>query len=146
MGMDQNSAAIYGGVFESLEAAQEYMKLIDGKPKSFMDDMYLQGDFHGRIEIHYFDKKSNKAEDLYKDFPYSDRIVSFLQEAFLTKLKRTVNTAIVIYDFYLGAEHMTGHTYKQMSEKKTDSYYIFHVANLFPYDRERYERDNTTDI
>ena len=136
MSMDKNSAAVYGGIFDSLEAAQEYMQLVDGVPKRFMDDMYLRGEFSGRIEIRYFGKKSNKAEELYKDFPYSDRIVGFLQEAFLNKLKRAANTAIIIYDFYLGVEHMTGHRYKQMSEKKTDDYHIFHVANVFPYDRE----------
>ncbi|MBE6902237.1 MAG: hypothetical protein E7478_07160 [Ruminococcaceae bacterium] len=143
--MDKNSAAVYGGTFDSIEAAQDYMKLVDGKPKRFMDEMYLKGDFSGRIEIRFFDKKTNKAEVLLNELPYSDRLISFLQEAFMNKLKRTVNTVIVIYDFYLGAEHMTGHTYKQMSEKKTDDHYIFHVANIFPYDMEEYKRSEAAD-
>lgn len=138
MGMDENSLAVYGGNFMSRQAAEDYLQIINGKPKKFMDDLYLTGDFNGRIEILFFDKKTNDAEELYKTLPYGKNIVGMLKAMFKDKLKRKVNTAIVIYDFYLGAEHFTGHNIKQMSEKKTDEYHIFHVANIYNYKAPQY--------
>lgn len=138
MGMDKDSAAVYAGVFRSKEEAEKYMELVDGKPQKFMDDMYLTGEFNGHIEIIYLDKKTNNAEALYKAMPYGDNIVGMLKAMFSAKLKRQVNTAIVIYDFYLGAEHFTGHTAKQMSEKKTEDHHIFHVGNIVQYKNPQY--------
>ena len=133
MGMDINSLAVYGGIFESKQAAEEYIQLIDGKPQRLMDDMYLTGDFNGHIEIYFSDKSTNRAEELFCSLPYGENIVGMLKAMFKDKLKRKINTAIVIYDFYLGAEHFTGHSFKQMSEKKTENYYVFHIENICNY-------------
>ena len=75
---------------------------------------------------------TNKAEELYQDFPYGDVIVEGLQARCSSKLKRRVNTAIVIYDFYLSG-HFTGHLLGTMKEKKTDEFYIFNVDTIYPY-------------
>lgn len=138
MGMDKDSATVYAGVFRSKEEAEKYMELVDGRPQKFMDDMYLTGEFNGHIVIMYLDKKTNNAETLYKAMPYGDNIVGMLKAMFSAKLKRQVNTAIVIYDFYLGAEHFTGHTAKQMSEKRAENYHIFHVVNIVQYKNPQY--------
>lgn len=132
MGIDKNNAEIFGGIFESQQAAEEYFKLVDGKPKRFMDELYLQGDFTGHIEIKYFDKKSNKAEELFQDFPHGKKLVEVLKAKFADKLKRRINTAIVIYDFDW-AGHFSSHFLSQMREKKTDTYHIFHIENVYPY-------------
>ena len=129
MGMDENSVAVYGGIFRSLQDAENFMALVDGKPKRFYEELYLQGDFKGQIEIKFLEKKTNKAEELYCDFPDGDTIVEGLKARFLSKLKRQVNTAIVIYGFYPGA-HFTGHNYSMMREKKTEEFYLFHVDNI----------------
>ena len=132
MRLDENMAEIFGGIFESQQAAEEYFKLVDGKPKRLMDELYLQGDFTGHIEIKFFDKKSNNAEQLFKDFPYGKKIVEVLKAKFADKLKRRINTAIVIYDFDW-AGHFSNHFLSQMREKKTDTYHIFHIENVYPY-------------
>lgn len=132
MRLDENMAEIFGGIFESQQAAEEYFKLVDGKPKRLMDELYLQGDFTGHIEIKFFDKKSNNAEQLFKDFPYGEKIVEVLKAKFADKLKRRINTAIVIYDFDW-AGHFSNHFLSQMREKKTDTYHIFHIQNVYPY-------------
>lgn len=132
MDMDYNSLEVYGGIFNSLQDAEDFMKIVDGKPQRFYDELFLQRDFKGHIEIKFFDKKTNKAEELYKDFPYGDVIVDGLKARFSNKLKRQVNTAIVIYDFYLGA-HFTGHLLSTMKETRTYDYYIFDVNTIFPY-------------
>ena len=132
MRLDENMAEIFGGIFESQQAAEEYFKLVDGKPKRLMDELYLQGDFTGRIEIKFFDKKSNNAEQLFKDFQYGKKIVEVLKAKFADKLKRRINTAIVIYDFDW-AGHFSNHFLSQMREKKTDTYHIFHIENVYPY-------------
>ena len=132
MRSDENMAEIFGGIFESQQAAEEYFKLVDGKPKRFMDELYLQGYFTGHIEIKFFDKKSNNAEQLFKDFPYGKKIVEVLKAKFADKLKRRINTAIVIYDFDW-AGHFSNHFLSQMREKKTDTYHIFHIENVYPY-------------
>ncbi len=132
MRIDENMAEIFGGIFESQQAAEEYFKLVDGKPKRLMDELYLQGDFTGHIEIKFFDKKSNNAEQLFKDFPYGEKIVEVLKAKFADKLKRRVNTAIVIYDFDW-AGHFSNHFLSQMREKKTDTYHIFRIENVYPY-------------
>ena len=62
MDRDKNILELFGGIFESQQAAEDFMKIVDGVPKRFMDELYLQGDFTGRIEIRFFEKKSNAAE------------------------------------------------------------------------------------
>lgn len=132
MSLDDNNLEIFGGIFESQQAAEEYFKLVDGRPERFMDELYLQGDFAGHIEIRFFDKKSNKAEELFKDFPYGEKMIEVLRAKFADRLKRRINTAIVIYDFDW-AGHFSHHFLNQMQEKKTDTYHIFHVENVYPY-------------
>ena len=51
---------------------------------------------------------------------------------FADKLKRRVNTAIVLYDFDLGY-HFTGRPLSVMRERKTDSFHIFSVESVYPY-------------
>lgn len=99
MNSDKNMLEIFGGNFESREAAEEFMKIVDGKPKQFMEALYLQGDFAGHIEVRFFEKKTNKAEELFKDFPYGEKIIEVLKAKFADKIKRRINTAVVIYDF-----------------------------------------------
>lgn len=137
MGMDENSLEIYAGNFSSLAAAEDYFKIVDGKPQRFMDELYLTGDLHGEIKILYFDKKTNDAAELFCNFPYGRNIVGMLKAMFKDKLKRKVNTAIVIYDFYAG-DHFTGHTAKQMSERKTDDHHIFNVGSIYNYKAPQY--------
>lgn len=132
MDMDHNCLEVYGGIFNSLQDAEEFMKIVDGKPQRFYDELFLEGDFKGSIEIKFFDKKSNRGEELYRDFPYGEAIVEGLKARFANKLKRQVNTAIVIYDFHLGS-HFTGHLLSTMKETKTEDYYIFNVAEIYPY-------------
>ena len=108
------------------------MKLEDGVPKRFMKELHLDGKFSGHIEIRFFEQKSNKAEELFADFPYGDKIIEVLKAKFRNKLKRKVNTAIVLYDFHLGS-HFTGALMSLMTERKTDSYHIFNVDNVLPY-------------
>lgn len=130
--MENNSVEVYGGIFKSLQDAEDFMQITDGIPLRFYQELYLQGDSKGRIEIKFFEKMTNKAEELYRDFPYGDVIVEGLQARFLSKLKRRVNTAIVIYDFYL-PKHFTGHPMSVMKEKRTDDFYIFDIDSIFPY-------------
>ena len=132
MKSDQNMLEVFGGIFESLQAAEEFMKIEDGKPKRFMEELYLQGDFTGYIEIRFFEKKTNNAEELFKDFSYGEKIIEVLKAKFADKLKRRVNTAIVLYDFDWKG-HFSSHFLSQMRERKTDEYYIFHVENVYPY-------------
>ncbi len=129
---DKNMLEIFGGIFESQQAAEEFMKIVDGKPKRFMEELYLQGDFTGHIEIKFFEKKTNKAEELFIDFPYGEKIIAVLKAKFADKLKRRVNTAIVLYDFDWGG-HFSSHFLSQMREKKTDEYHIFRIENVYPY-------------
>ncbi len=137
MGMDKGTLAVYAGVFPSEQAAVEYMRLTDGVPRRFYDEMYLKGDFVGRIEIKYFDKSSNKAEDLFADFPCGDNIVGMLRAFRHDKMPRKMNTAIVIYEFYLG-DHFTGHNLKQMTQKKGEDYSIIHIDNIVNYEAPQY--------
>lgn len=129
---DKNMAEIFGGIFESHQAAVDYFNLVNGKPERFMEELFLQGDFTGHIEIKFFDKKSNKAEELFKDFPYGEKLIEVLKAKFADKLKRRINTAIVVYDFDW-AGHFSSHFLSQMREKKTDTYHIFHIESVFPY-------------
>ena len=64
MAIDKNMLEVFGGIFESQQAAEEFMKIVDGKPKRFMEELYLQGDFTGHIEIRFFEKKTNRAEEM----------------------------------------------------------------------------------
>lgn len=61
MAIDKNMLEVFGGIFESQQAAEEFMKIVDGKPKRFMDELYLQGDFIGHIEIRFFEKKDKQS-------------------------------------------------------------------------------------
>lgn len=130
--MDENCLEVWGANFASRQEAEDFMKLEDGIPKRFMEELYLDGKFSGRIEIRFFEKKSNKAEELFADFPYGDKIIEVLKAKFRDKLKRRVNTAIVLYDFHLGS-HFTGRPASVMTERRTDSYHIFSVENVYPY-------------
>lgn len=132
MTLDKNALSVFGGNFKSQQAAEEFMKIVDGKPKRFMEELYLKGDFIGHIEISFFDKKSNKAEELFRDFPYGEKIIEVLKAKFADTLKRRVNTAIILYDFYWG-NHFSNHLASQMREKKTDEYHIFYVEDVYPY-------------
>ena len=60
----------------------------------------------------------NRTEELFKDFPYGEKIIKLLKAKFADKLKRRVNTAIVLYDFNWGG-HFSNHYLSQMREKKT---------------------------
>jgi len=133
MSLDKNALACFGGIFESQQAAEEFMKIEDGRPKRFMEELCLQGDFIGRVEIRFFEKKTNRAEELFRDFPYGEKIVEVLKAKFADKLKRRVNTAIVLYDFYWSVGHFSNHCVSQMREKKTDEYHIFYVEDVYPY-------------
>ncbi|MDE7283847.1 MAG: immunity 22 family protein [Lachnospiraceae bacterium] len=130
--MDENCLEVWGANFASLQEAEAFMKLEDGIPKRFMKELHLDGKFSGHIETRFFEKKSNNAEELFADFPYGDRIIEVLKAKFKDKLKRRVNTAIVLYDFHLGS-HFTGALMSLMKERKTDSYHIFNVDNVLPY-------------
>lgn len=105
------------------------MKIVDGIPKRFMEELYLQGDFVGHIEIKFFEKK---AEELFRDFPYGEQIIETLKAKFADKIKCRINTAIVLYDFDWGG-HFSNHFLSQMREKKTDKYHIFYIESIFPY-------------
>lgn len=129
---DDNALSVFGGNFSSQQAAEEFMKTVDGKPKRFMEELYLQGDFTGHIEIRFFDKKTNKAEELFRDFPYGEKIIEVLKAKFADKLKRRINTAIILYDFYW-SNHFSNHLLSQMREKKTDEYHIFYIEDVYPY-------------
>lgn len=130
--MDENCLEVWGANFASRQEAEDFMKLEDGIPKRFMKELHLDGRFSGHIEIRFFEKKSNKAEELFADFPYGDRIIEVLKAKFRDKLKRRVNTAIVLYDFHLGS-HFTGRPLGVMTERKTDGYHLFNVENVYPY-------------
>ena len=132
MDMDESCLEVWGANFASQQEAENFMKLEDGIPKRFMKELHLDGKFSGHIEIRFFEKKSNKAEELFADFPYGDKIVEVMNAKFWSKLKRRVNTAIVLYDFHLGS-HFTEAFLRMMTERKTDSYHIFYVDSVFPY-------------
>lgn len=130
--LDENMLEVFGGIFESQQAAEEFMKIVDGKPKRFMEELYLQGDFTGHVEIRFFEKKTKQAQELLQDFPYGEKIIEVLRAKFADKLKRRVNTAIVLYNFDWKG-HFSNHLLSQMREKKTEGYHIFHVENVYPY-------------
>lgn len=132
MAIDKNMLEVFGGNFESEQAAREFMKITDGRPKRFIDELFLEGAFTGSVEVRFFEKKSNNAAELFKDFPYGEKIVEVLKAKFADKLKRRVNTAIVLYDFDWKG-HFSSHFVSQMREKKTDEYHIFYVNNVYPY-------------
>lgn len=132
MGVDKNMVSIFGGNFESQYAVEEFMEIVDGKPKRFMEELYLQGDFIGHIEIRFFEKKTNKAEELFKDFPYGEKIIEVLKAKFSDKTKCRINTAIAIYEFDWRG-HFSNHFLSQMKERRTDKYHIFYIENVYPY-------------
>ena len=130
--MDSLNLEVFAGVFESEQAVEEYVRIVDGKPKQLMDDLYLQGDFIGHVEYRFFSEKTNSAEVALADFPYAGKIIEVLKAKFADKFKKKVNTVIVLYDFYL-AEHFSNHSLRQMKECKKDNYHIFNVENVFNY-------------
>lgn len=132
MDMDKNCLSIFGANFESQQEAEDFMRIVDGKPQRFMDELFLQGDFIGHIEIRFYEKKSNKAEELFRDFPYGEKIIETLKAKFADKMKRRINTAIVLYDFYW-LTHFSEHFVSQMRETRTDKYHIFYVGDVYPY-------------
>lgn len=127
--MDPVSLTVYGANFPSLEEARDFFRVVDGIPRRLYEEMYLQGEFRGRVELRYFPKKSNRAAELFADFPHGAYIIQSLAERFEDKLKRQVNTAVVIYGFYLGA-HYTGRPGSVMREKKAPDYHVFAVDEL----------------
>ncbi|MCI9195600.1 MAG: hypothetical protein HFF14_08525 [Angelakisella sp.] len=129
---EQGMLEVFAGNFPSQEAAEEFMALEDGIPRRFLRELYLREEFTGSIKVVYFDKKSNKAEELFAGFPYGDRIIQVLRDKFADKLKRRVNTAIVLYDFNWGY-HFTGRPVSVMREKKAQDYHIFYVESVYPY-------------
>ena len=58
-----------------------------------------------------------------------EKIIEVLRAKFADKLKRRVNTAIVLYNFDWKG-HFSNHLLSQMREKKTEEYHIFHVENV----------------
>ena len=74
----------------------------------------------------------DEAEELFAGFPYGERIIQVLRDKFADRLKRRVNTAIVLYDFDLGY-HFTGRPLSVMRERKTDSFHIFSGESVYPY-------------
>lgn len=130
--LDLNCLEVFGGVFESEQSVEEYMKNDDGVAKRIMEDLYLQGDFIGTVEYRYLSEKTNEAEKALSGMPYGDKIVEVLKAKFADKFKRKINTIIVLYDFHLG-NHFSRHNLRDMKERKTDNYYIFNIANVFPY-------------
>lgn len=130
--IDKNYISVFAGNFPSKESAEDYMAIKDGKPKRFMEELFLEGDFIGRAELKFFDAKSNRAEELYRDFPYGEKIIEVMKAKFDDKLKRRVNTAIVLYDFDWSG-HFSSHFLSQMREKRTEEYHIFHVSDVYPY-------------
>ncbi len=129
---DKNTLAVFGGNFPSEEFARDFMAIKNGRPERFMDELFLEGDFIGRVELKFFETKSNRAEELFIDFPHGKKIVEVMKAKFDDKLKRRVNTAIVLYDFDWGA-HFSSHFLSQMREKRTEEYHIFHVSDVYPY-------------
>lgn len=130
--IDKNYLSVFGGNFPSREFAEDYMALKNGRPERFMEELFLVGDFIGRVELKFFNTKSNRAEELFRDFPHGQRIVDVMRAKFDDKLKRRVNTAIVLYDFDWSG-HFSSHFLSQMREKRTEEYHIFHVSDVYPY-------------
>ena len=118
---EQGMLEVFAGNFPSQEAAEEFMALEDGIPRRFLRELYLREEFTGSIKVVYFD-----------GFPYGDRIIQVLRDKFADKLKRRVNTAIVLYDFNWGY-HFTGRPVSVMREKKAQDYHIFYVESVYPY-------------
>ena len=58
--MDENCLEVWGANFASQQEAEEFMKLEDGVPKRFMEELSLDGKFSGHIEIRLLEKKSKK--------------------------------------------------------------------------------------
>ena len=129
---DLSNLEVFGGVFESEQALQEYMGSDPEKPGRLMEDLYLWGDFIGHVEYRFLPKKTSSAEEALADFPYEEKIISVLKAKFSDKFKKKVNAVIVLYDFHL-MSHFSRHNLRQMKEKRTDSYHIFSVDNVFNY-------------
>lgn len=129
---DKNYLSVFAGNFPSREFAEDYMAITDGRPKRFMEELFLEGDFAGSVEVRFFETKSNRAEELYGDFSYGDKIIEIMKAKFDDKLKRRVNTAIVLYDFDWSG-HFSSCLLSRMREKRTEEYHIFHVSDVYPY-------------
>ena len=130
--MDLLNLEVFAGVFESEQDVEEYVRIVDGKPKRLMDDLYLQGEFIGHAEYRFLSEKTNSAEIALAGFPYERKIIEVLKAKFADKFKKKINTIIVLYDFHLGS-HFSNHLLRQMKECKKDNYHIFNVENVFQY-------------
>ena len=64
----KNILEIFGGIFESQQAAEDFMKIVDGKPKRFMEELYLQGDCAEHIEVKSFEKSQIRQKNYLKIF------------------------------------------------------------------------------
>ena len=136
--MDLTNLEVFAGVFETEKSVEEYVRIVDGKPKRLMDDLYLQGEFIGHVEYRFFSEKTNSAESALKGFPYGDKIIEVLKSKFANKFKKKVNTVIILYDFHLGS-HFSNHNLRQMKECKKENYHIFSVENVFNYKNDHQE-------
>lgn len=132
MAIDKNYLSVFAGNFPSREFAEDFMAIRDGRPKRFMEELFLEGDFAGSVAVRFFETKSNRAEELFRDFQYGEKIIEVLNAKFEDKLKRRANTAIVLYDFDWSG-HFSSHFLSQMREKRTEEYHIFHVGDVYPY-------------
>lgn len=130
--LDKDCLEVFAGVFKSQQDVEDFLQITDGVPKGLMEKLYLEGEFIGRVEYKFFEKKSNLAEELLSDFPYGDKIIEVFKAKYVNKLKKKANTIIVIYDFHLG-NHFSNHPLGVMKEKKCDEYHIFNINNVVPY-------------
>ena len=88
---DLSNLEVFGGVFESEQALQEYMGSDPEKPGRLMEDLYLWGDFIGHVEYRFLPKKTSSAEEALADFPYEEKIISVISVSYL--LISTVSSA-----------------------------------------------------
>ena len=130
--LDENCLEVFAGVFKSQQDVEDFLQITDGVPKGLMENLYLVGEFSGRVEYKFYEKKSNLAEDFIVDFPYGDKIIEVFKAKCVNKLKKKVNAIIVIYDFHLG-NHFSNHPLGVMKEKKSDDYHVFSIDNVVPY-------------
>ena len=62
---EHNHLEVFGGIFPSRLEAEEFFTLEEGIPRRFLRELYLREEFTGSIETVFFDKKSNRAEELF---------------------------------------------------------------------------------
>lgn len=130
--MDEKCLEVFAGVFKSQQDLEAFIGVVDGNPVGLMNNLYLKGEFIGKVEYKYFDKKSKLAEELLIDFPYGEKIIEVFKAKKVDTFKKKVNAIVVLYDFHLGS-HFSNHPASVMKGKKTDDYHIFNVDNVFKY-------------